>query len=169
MNWIVIEAAGGLAIMPRPRGGEWLADDIRALRSAGVDLLVSALEPEEEAFLELTEEAEMCERFGIAFERFPILDRSIPPLDKASIQFVEKLAELVADGRRVAIHCRMGIGRSGLLCASTLSVLGLEPQEAFWRTATARGLQVPDTREQWDWVYAFHQRRTARSLEDFFD
>ena len=32
-----------LAIAPRPRGYDWLVDDIRLLKRAGVDLLVSAL------------------------------------------------------------------------------------------------------------------------------
>ena len=36
-----------LAIIPRPRGQDWLADDIGALRNAGVDIVVSALTPAE--------------------------------------------------------------------------------------------------------------------------
>ena len=38
---------GRLAIVPRPRGGEWLDDDVRALKEQGFDLVVSLLTPDE--------------------------------------------------------------------------------------------------------------------------
>jgi hypothetical protein len=38
---------GRLAIVPRPRGGDWLADEVARLKAAGVDILVSMLEPAE--------------------------------------------------------------------------------------------------------------------------
>ncbi len=48
MNPYWINANGlRLAIVPRPRGWDWLADDIAALRSAGIDVLLSALTPAE--------------------------------------------------------------------------------------------------------------------------
>lgn len=34
-------ARGRLSIMARPRGGDWLADEMQSLRDAGVDALVS--------------------------------------------------------------------------------------------------------------------------------
>ncbi len=46
-----------LAILPRPRGFDWLADDIAAARRAGVDVLVSALTETESEELGLSEEA----------------------------------------------------------------------------------------------------------------
>jgi hypothetical protein len=39
--WIKTEIAR-LAIMPRPRGGEWLSDDIGFLKRSGVQAMVSA-------------------------------------------------------------------------------------------------------------------------------
>ena len=44
--WIKIEGVR-LAIAPRPRGGDWLEDDVRLLQRAGVDVIVSALTPVE--------------------------------------------------------------------------------------------------------------------------
>jgi hypothetical protein len=40
---------GHLAIAPRPRGGDWLEDEIRAWRRSGVDVVLSLLSREEEA------------------------------------------------------------------------------------------------------------------------
>jgi hypothetical protein len=39
---------GALWTMPRPRGGDWLDDDLRELVQLGVDILVSLLQPSEE-------------------------------------------------------------------------------------------------------------------------
>jgi len=49
-----------LATMARPRGGDWLADDIAALRQAGVRVVVSALTSGEMEELELAKEETTC-------------------------------------------------------------------------------------------------------------
>jgi hypothetical protein len=155
LNWIAVDVPGALAITPHPQGGDHLIDEVRGWRTAGLDLVVSALEPLEEAYLELSDEADTCERLGIEFFRFPILDRSIPPMDENTKRLIRGLAGGIEQGQRIAVHCRVGIGRSGLLCSSILVALGHDPAEAFLRVGTARGLSVPDTREQIDWVYRF--------------
>ena len=42
--WIDDFESGRLGIMPRPRGGDWLEDEIRSLKVSGVDAVVSLLE-----------------------------------------------------------------------------------------------------------------------------
>ena len=64
MYWICEVGAGRLGIMPRPRGGDWLEDEIRSLRDAGVDVVISLLEPHEVAELEIAEEPAFCKRCG---------------------------------------------------------------------------------------------------------
>lgn len=159
--WIPVEAPGGLGIMPHPRGGDSLADEVRNWRSLGVHRIVSALELFEVMQFELEEEGPLCEGAGIAFHPFPILDRSVPDSAPATDTFIRGLAASVSSGNRIAIHCRMGIGRSGLLTASTLVALGLTPLEAFLRVSAARGCEVPDTREQFEWVHRFAERLRA--------
>lgn len=141
--------------MPRPRGGDWLIEEVRAWRTVGVGLVVSALEPLEEAYLELEDEQAMCEQFGIAFQRFSMMDRSTPAHDSEARKFVSGLASQLESGTSIVIHCRLGIGRSGMLCAATLVALGLDPTEAFLRVQEARGMRVPDTRDQLEWVFDF--------------
>jgi protein-tyrosine phosphatase len=152
--------------MARPQGGDRLADEVRAWRSAGIALVVSALEPLEETYLELERESSLCEEHGIGFERFSMLDRTTPHLGGATCAAIERLGAMIQDGARVAIHCRMGIGRSGLLCASTLITLGLDPGEALMRVTAARGVQVPDTRTQAEWVYDFAAFRRRLRASD---
>jgi hypothetical protein len=48
---------GQLAISARPRGGDWLDEEIISWRRAGIDVIVSLLEPAEAADLNLGNEA----------------------------------------------------------------------------------------------------------------
>lgn len=47
--WIDASLPGRIAIMPRPRAGDWLADEVAGWRAEGVDVVVSLLEPHEVA------------------------------------------------------------------------------------------------------------------------
>jgi protein-tyrosine phosphatase len=150
--WIPGVEAGRLAVMPRPRGGDWLDSDIRSLRSAGADVLVSLLTDEEVGELGLADEPGSCARHGITFIRFPIADREIPSRDEAADELMKELAARVSGGSSVAVHCRMGIGRSALVAACVLGSLGDTADAAFDRISAARGYSVPDTDEQRQWV-----------------
>ena len=76
--WITGPWRGRLGIVPRPRGAEWLDDETRAWREAGIDIVVSFLEPAEEADLALTGESTSSAASGLEFRSFPIPDRSVP-------------------------------------------------------------------------------------------
>ena len=58
--WIKSAGRGRLAVMPRPRGGDWLEDEILHLKRSGIGLLVSMLTPEEETLLGLGEEGALA-------------------------------------------------------------------------------------------------------------
>ena len=144
-----------LAIMPRPRAGEWLEDEIASLRRQGVDVIVSLLTPEETTELELEQEAACCRSAGIEFLSLPIEDRSVPPDPNAARILIERLAGELRAGKAVAIHCRVGIGRSALVAACVLAGLGINTDDAFGLIGEARGCSVPDTDEQVEWVHRF--------------
>src|SRR3954449_8644872 len=75
LYWIEGPWPGRLAIMPRPRGGDWLEDEIQSWRRSGVDVVVSLLTREEIADLSLADEGELCRSNGIQFFSFAITDR----------------------------------------------------------------------------------------------
>ena len=70
--WIDHAAAGRLGTMARPRGGDWLDDEIRALAAADVTALVSLLTAAENRELLLVDEAARCADHGLTFVSFPI-------------------------------------------------------------------------------------------------
>jgi protein-tyrosine phosphatase len=157
LYWIPIEL-GHLAIMAKPRAGEWLTDEIDGWRSEGVDVVVSLLESSESNELDLDGEATACVDAGIEFFSFPIRDRGVPRSVPDASKLIELLAEKLKAGASVAIHCRAGIGRSALIAACTLTRLGVAPAKAFELIGNSRRVRVPDTDEQSFWVEAFARR-----------
>ena len=157
------DGPGALSIMARPRGGDWLPDEVQAWREAGVDVVVSLLTLEEQYELELDEEASLCQRAHLAFFTFPISDRGLPPQFAAAEQLISEITQALNAGQHVAIHCRFGIGRSAMIAAATLVALGETPEHALARIQAARGLPVPDTPDQAQWVaqYATLQQDTS--------
>lgn len=151
LYWVEGAYPGRLAVAGRPRGGGWLFDDLAAMRASGVDVLVSALQEREVRELQLDDEARHAARAGLQFLHFPVPNLLTPPVEAAA-PIVRQLADLAAAGRSIAAHCYGGIGRSPLIVASTLALLGDDPDDAWQRIARARGRDVPDTLIQRRWV-----------------
>ena len=148
---VLVSGSGFLAVMARPRSGEWLRDELGGLSHVGVATIASLLEPREEAELELTSEGLVAEELGLKFLSFPIADRGVPSRAQEFHRFTARLADDVRDGRGVLVHCRAGIGRSGITAAAVLVSLGHEPRDVFAMVSRARGINVPDTEEQLEW------------------
>jgi len=141
-----------LAIVLRPWGDNFLDDEMLALRTAGIDVVVSMLQKDEARDLGLAEEEVSARRAGLLFTNFAIQDRSVPQ-DKQSFQeFLGTLEAHLARGKRIAIHCRGSIGRAPLTTASLLIRSGIPPETAWQQIAASRDCDVPDTEEQREWV-----------------
>jgi protein-tyrosine phosphatase len=153
--WIESGTKGRLAILPRPRGGDWLADEVRDWARAGIDVVVSLLTPDEAADLDLSAEADQARAGGVEFIALAVPDRGVPESRQAVAELVAALAGAVREGKDVGFHCRQGIGRSALLAAGVLVALGETPDAALERVSTARGLPVPETAEQQRWLESF--------------
>jgi len=153
--WIKDRNPPQLAIVARPRGDDWLRDDLAALKAGGIDVLVSLLEPEEAEELGLAAEAEVVESLGMSFISCPIPDRCTPSDPVAFRDLAARLACMAGRGRRIGAHCRGCIGRSTVLIASVLIALGADADVALRQIEDARGWPVPDTPEQRAWILAF--------------
>lgn len=125
LYFIETPASGRLATAGRPRSGEQLAREMARLREAGVEVLASVLSPSEVSALGLDAEREYAAGAGIEFLSFPFEDHGLPASDVSVTRFTAALAQRVAEGKTVVVHCRAGIGRSSLMAAVTL--MRLEP------------------------------------------
>ena len=106
-------------------------------------------------------------RLGIRYLHHAIPDMSAPRGEQetqAALEFARELAERVKEGETVTVYCRGGLGRSGMMAALVLTLLGegadhaievvraarqgavqTPEQEAFVRTAAKRVLNTPGT------------------------
>ncbi len=148
MNWIPQCKTGKLAIMPRPQGYH----DIQGWFQQGATTVVSMLTMMEEACLGLSDEYEACRSLGLHYVSVPIPDRGVPDSMKSFANLVDDLCTRIKASEQVVIHCRMGIGRSGLLCTCILVNQGYSISDSLEAVKKARGIAIPDTVEQLDWI-----------------
>lgn len=151
--WIPGPWRGRLAVATRPRGGDWLEDEASGWRRAGLDVVVSLLEKEEAAQLELVHEEDVAESKSLHFISFPIPDRGVPASMPSALSLLRKIAEALEEGKNVAVHCRQGIGRSGLIAAGVLVTSGIGVEKAIDIVSAARGHAVPETPAQLEWIH----------------
>lgn len=142
-----------IGTMARPRGNDWLEDEVKKLASLGVHTLVCLLNKEEKAELGLDEERSLCQKMGLEYIHYPITDLSVPDDSLDFMDLVNKLFALSQDGKKVVIHCRMGIGRSSLVAAGVLIKGETEVNDVFGYISKIRRIEVPDTEDQKEWFY----------------
>jgi len=141
-----------LAIVPRPAGGESLEQEMAAMRKAGIDVVVSMLEPSEARELGLEREEDAARKSGIRFVSFPIPDHGTPAETAPFERVLEFLERSMREGKRVGVHCRGCIGRSSVVVASLLVRSCMKDVDAWRQIREARGTSVPDTPQQRMWV-----------------
>jgi len=142
-----------LWIARRPRG-DWLLDDIRALKDVGIGVIVSLLTADEVRNLDLIDEPDCCKRLDVEFMSVPIPDFGVPSDSSSFMRAVADVTKYLEEGTSVAVHCRQSIGRSGLLICGVLLRLGLSVDQAVATASAARGVTVPESPEQRRWLEA---------------
>jgi hypothetical protein len=106
LHWLNGQWAGKLALEARPRGGDWLADEMANWKRGEVHAVLSLLTPEEERDLDLRDEASAARRLGLDFYSFPIADRQVPKSEAKLGEVLDKINNNLSAGRNVLIHCR---------------------------------------------------------------
>jgi protein-tyrosine phosphatase len=129
-----------------------LEDEIGGWKRVGLDLVVSLLEDDEASQLELANEDATARLRGIRFISFPIPDRSVPASLPDAVGLLREIGEALHEGRNVAVHCRQGVGRSGMMASGVLVLSGAEPRKAIEAVSAARGQEVPETPTQMRWI-----------------
>ncbi|MEO0884036.1 MAG: dual specificity protein phosphatase family protein [Pseudomonadota bacterium] len=138
--------------MPAPVFCENLRNSLRLCAELGMSHLASLIEPHEQKSLGLKALSEEGLSTGIQVHHLPIVDRQPPKLIADFKSLSDLFAEKLFAGEGVGVHCRSGIGRSGMLAASVLGKLGLEFDEALSILAARRGLRAPNTETQLRWL-----------------
>lgn len=149
---------------PIAEGPEATRQRLRQILRAGID-----------AFVDLTQLGERPEYKSmlpghVHYLRSPIIDMQIPT-DPAQMRAIQiHLRAMLGSGRRIYVHCRAGIGRTGTVIGCYLAEQGLEGPQALrelnrlWRQCerSASWPAVPQTSEQADYILRWAEARTAR-------
>jgi hypothetical protein len=132
----------GLTFAPGKHGSSavsrvhWARDletDLRDLRERfGTDVLVPLLRPREYELLRIPDLIPRAHDHGMTVLAFEVDDVSVPDPAFADgfRDLVATLADDLRDGRGVTVHCRGGLGRSGLVAACILVHEGASPRAA---------------------------------------
>ncbi len=149
---IELIGSGFLSIMARPRADEWIDDEFEQIAASGIKQIVSLLETSEAYELGLKHEESYCIKNDMKFLSFPIPDRGIPNSISNFAKFTRMIYQTTAGGMNTVIHCRAGIGRTGLVAAGVLLHAAFAPEETFSHISKIRNVNVPDTDEQYNWL-----------------
>lgn len=157
--WIRHAEPSKLAIVSRPRGGDWLEDDLAALKRDGINVLVSLLTDPEAKELGLSTERKIAEALELRFISYPIPDRATPSAPVSFRRLVLEAVIAIQSGKRVEVHCRGCIGRATVTTAAVLVELGWSAEDALALIEESRGCPVPDTLKQRDWIQRYASER----------
>jgi hypothetical protein len=148
----------GMTLCPGNKGpsasyGRWdrdLAADLEVVRTWKPDLVIALLEDYEFAMIGIANFRADVAKSGIPWEFAPIEDGGTPDaeFERTWGELGPRVRNILRNGGRVLIHCRAGLGRTGLLAATLLVELGASPESAIAAVRRGRAQRVERGRQE---------------------
>lgn len=153
-----------LMFTPCPGTQEASLDEaLASLQAAGATALVTVMPDAELAANAAQDLGTHCAARGLHWFQLPVADDSAPGADfeAAWAQSREDIRQRLAAGERLAIHCKGGSGRTGLIAAVLLLQQGLPLEEVTRQVQALRpkALQHP---VHVSWIEQFARRCEGR-------
>lgn len=134
-------SAVGLTLCPGKKDtaamtGAWNRDldiDVLAIHAWGAKAVICLMEDSELKQLGVQKLPTTVERQGMRWLHLPIRDVSVPSaaFERVWDSKAAELRELLSEGGRVLVHCKGGLGRSGIVAARLLVEFGMKPEAAI--------------------------------------
>lgn len=123
--------------------GAWSRDlglDLDRIREWRAITVVTLMEAHELARYKVGGLGDAVRQRGMTWYHLPIVDVTVPegPFEKGWGVAGPDLRSSLAAGRKVLLHCRGGLGRTGTIAAQLLIELGVPAEEAIARVREAR-------------------------------
>ena len=147
-------------------GGPWARDldkDLDAIAAWGAKTIVTLLESHELAHLAIAGLGQEVQRRGMEWLHLPIPDVSTPGPDFEAKwpAASDRLRSRLDAGENILVHCRGGLGRSGMVAARLLAESGVDAEEAIARVRAVRPGAI-ETWEQAQWARSGPRRPRVR-------
>ena len=132
---------GRLIFTPCPGTKDSSIDSaLNTLQQAGADAVLTLMPYAELAHNAASDLPALCAAQGLLWLHLPVADEHVPQadFDAAWPAVMVQIAGLLAADKAIAIHCKGGSGRTGLIAARILVELGIERSEAVSLVQTLR-------------------------------
>lgn len=151
--YLIVEAENAaLWMMPAPTCAGGVPVTLDRCCELKIKHKVSLVEDSEAWLLGLEKLGFECAARNIELLKLPIVDRKPPASIEEFAALLSVCHQLMRDGESIGVHCKSGIGRSGMLICSLLGRLGFDMQEALEKIRDRRGIEAPNTVEQLNWL-----------------
>jgi protein-tyrosine phosphatase len=137
----ISEVRGKLIFTPCPgTKGTSLVDALAALKQAGAHGVISLMPQAELDVNDASQIAEQCKALGLAWYHLPVADEQVPleDFDRKWREAKTPILEQLKAGSSLAIHCKGGSGRTGLIAARILIETGISREAAIAQVRTLR-------------------------------
>ena len=148
---------------PSNFGDPWERDlglDMRAIVDWGATTLVSPMEAHEFPMLNVAGLGDAAEEAGLEWHHLPIRDVDVPDerFERLWTYSGHALRGKLRAGETIVVHCRGGLGRTGMIAARLAIEFGVAPEQALRRVREARPGTVETTAQE---TYVLRQRATG--------
>ncbi len=145
---------------PSIYGDVWDRDleaDLKVINDSA-SLLLTLIEDHEFVLLKVSELGARAQEMGLEWLHLPVQDVSTP--DRVFMENWPRhslhIRKLIEKTENVVIHCRGGLGRTGLVAVMLLVDIGITPEKALDLVRTARPHAV-ETPEQEDFCLSYKE------------
>lgn len=144
-----------------------LEEDLRLIRDWGANAVLSLIEKHEFELLQVQELGTLVGELGMHWFHLPIRDVDVPDdrFESGWQTAVPEIHRRLDAGERILIHCRGGLGRTGLVAARILVERGCLPRDAVHRVRAVRPRAI-ETRAQEHYVLSLPHPKKEKELND---
>jgi protein-tyrosine phosphatase len=143
-----------------------LEEDLSVIRKWGASTVVTLIETHEFELLKVGRLGELVEKHGMRWIHLPIRDVDVPDerFEKGWAEAGPEIHQRIRAGEKILIHCRGGLGRTGLVAGLILVERGCVPRDAIQKVREARRGAIETTAQE-QYVLRAKAQRVGESHE----